>query len=203
MAGSYLWLFSRGRACCRDQAPHRGLLGKGATSFCMRSASFAGMMALCLMMAGCLGSREQTVPPDQQFGHRYEGEGPEGRAVVHIDPIDSETDYHYYPAPVDTLHVRPAAYEMNAAGEPTTRLELLIKGAFPNGCYRLHEVEEERAGHILNIDLVMRKPKDALCPNAQRPYRFYYVVDGQFTPGAYVIKLNALNFTFNLQEPAS
>ena len=159
------------------------------------------LVLLACMLAGCFGSRPDDIPPDQRFGHRVETEGADGRTVVHLTPEAADTEYFYYPAPIDTIHVRPAPYDVDAAGGPVTQLELLIKGALPNGCYRLHDVEQEAAGHLITMRLIMRTPKDALCPNAQRPFRFYVELDGRYGPGDYLIKLNETNFTFTLDAP--
>ncbi len=172
-----------------------------AKIFAQLFAIIAAISAVLVLLAGCFGSQPETIPPDQRYGHRYPEEGPEGRMVVHLTPPEAGAEYFYYPAPVDTLHVRPAPFSYDAAGDPVTQIEVLIKGAFPNGCYELSDVEQEAAAQLITLTLTMRTRQDALCPNARRPYRFYYELDGRFSPGAYLIKLNETNFTFMLDAP--
>ena len=170
----------------------------------MRPVLPAGLGLLALIVVACSGSQPEQVPPDQRFGHRYETRGPDGREVIHITPPAEESAFFYYPAIVDTVHVRPAPYgDVSASEPPQTRVELLIKGSFPNGCSELHDVDQSRAGHLIDIELTMRWPKGAVCTQVVRPYRFYVALEGRYAPGDYRLELNGSNYTFTLRPPTN
>lgn len=158
--------------------------------------------AACLLAAGfaaCSGPAEVRVMPDEEFGHRYEGVAPDGRATHLISPPDSNISYLYYPAVYDTIHVR------QLVGEPNdSRVEVLIKGSFPDSCTELNAVEQHRAEHIVTVNLQMRKPRGTVCASVMRPYRFYVLLDGTFDDGNYTLKLNdrAHNFVLRAESDA-
>ncbi|MEM8600288.1 MAG: hypothetical protein AAGF99_10240 [Bacteroidota bacterium] len=137
-------------------------------------------------LAACGGSDRATAP-DDTFGHRFE-DGSDTRETLALAPRDTTQEYFSYPAVVDTLHVRPAPLgRMTDDGLP---VEVLVKGALPDGCSELSGVEQERAGNLVTVMLTMRRPKGAFCTQVVRPYRFYLPLDGRYRPGAYTLKLN-------------
>lgn len=166
---------------------------------------FRGLLVLGLLvgLTGCFAARPpDEVPPDEQFGHRFDGQGPEGRQTIAVTPADSGNVYFYYPALFDTVHVRPAPFdETTSPTNPQTPVELLIKGSFPDACSMLHEVSQERAGNIVSVVLAMRKPRGEVCAAVRRPYRFYLMLDGQYGPGSYTLKLNDFPVTFEIRRP--
>lgn len=168
-----------------------------------------GRLPLCIvvlltaLVAGCFSSEPVQLPPDQRFGHRYEGKwAPDGRLNLVIEPPEPEVDYFYYPAPYDSVVIRPAAFTREEGGQPYTRVEVLIKGAFPDTCTELHEVEQSRAANLLRLNVTMRRPKGAACMQARRSYRYYVMLDGIFRPGDYALQVNAVNYTFSLRVPS-
>jgi hypothetical protein len=160
-------------------------------------------LLLCSVLVGCLGSREaEEVPPDERFGHRYSNEGPDGRATLTLSPPDSNASYFYYPAVFDTVVVRPAPFSPDSpAGSQEVDVEVLVKGSFPDACSELHEVMQERAGNILTATLMMRKPEGSICASVSRPYRFYTMLDGQYSVGNYTLKLNNKVVPFEIRAP--
>lgn len=161
------------------------------------------LVLLAGLLTGCLVSREsQEPPPDEQFGHRYEEEGPDGRSTIVIAPPDTAQDYFYYPAVFDTVHVRPAPYGEVAPGTPpVTPVEILVKGSFPDACAELHEATQTRSGHIIEVALQMRKAQGAVCAAVRRPYRFYLMLEGQYEPGNYTLLVNGEEFPFEVRAP--
>ena len=162
-------------------------------------------MALLFVVAwgaGCAGSRPTEPPPEQRFGHRFEPGTAEAGAAIVITPPDSAANYFYYPAPVDTLHVRPAPFRADVpAAAQQVPVELLVKGAFPDGCMEMHEARQIRSGNIINVDLQMRRPRGAVCAGVARPYRLYLLLEGRYGVGAYTLKLNGEPFTFQIRVP--
>ncbi len=153
-----------------------------------------------VLFAGCGTTTEAVVPPDEEFGHRYDGTAPDGRTTYVIVPPDSGTTYMYYPAVYDTVHVRhiPVAADL-------AQIEVLVKGSFPDSCTELHSVDQSRVEHIVTVDLRMRKPRGTVCASVMRPYRFYVLLDGQYDGGSYTLKLNGRvhNFVIRPEEAVS
>ncbi|NNE46221.1 MAG: hypothetical protein HKN37_06140 [Rhodothermales bacterium] len=150
--------------------------------------------AIVLLLASCAGLRPAELPPDEQFGHRFEGKAADGRETIVIRAPETEIEYVHFPAVHDTVHVRPAVAESpDGAG---TRVEVLIKGAFPDSCTELDSVEQERAAHILNVRLQMRRQRGVLCATVVRPYRFYLLLEGLYEPGHYSLKINDSSHPF-------
>lgn len=167
---------------------------------CFRLGWIAGVLVLAGLAAGCSGSRSaEEAPPDQQFGHRYDAEGPDGRRTIAIAPADSAVDYFYYPATFDSVNVRPALFEAGLPAEgQQVEVEVLIKGAFPDACMELHAIAQERTGHIINASLEMRRPQGSICASVRRPYRFYVMLQGRYGVGNYTLKLNDTAIPFQV-----
>lgn len=162
--------------------------------------SFAGLLTVVLagLLAGCATTRPEEVPPDEQFGHRPE----DSRTVAVLAPPDSTQQYFYYPAPVDTVHTRPQAFETSRPGDmQEVAVEVLIKGALPDACTELHAVSQQRAAHLIDVVLEMRRPQGAVCATVVRPYRFYVMLEGRYGPGHYTLKVNGGVTPFVIRAP--
>ena len=163
----------------------------------IRTASF---LVLALYLAACVGSRKTELPPDEQFGHRFDETGPEGRRTLDVTPPDSSGSYFYYPAVLDTVHVRPAPF---TPGHSAVPVEILVKGSLPDACTELNEVRQERFGHLIEIELETRRPQRAVCAMVIRPFRFYLELEGEYVPGDYTLKLNDRVYPFTVRSEAN
>lgn len=142
----------------------------------------------------------QTTEPEDEFGHRFEGDSGDGRSTIVITPEDEARTYRYFPATYESVKARvaPVTALNESEGVP---VELLIKGAFPDACTVLHDVVQERTGHIITIELTMRRPQGAVCATVMRPYRFYLALDGLYSLGSYTIKMNDRAHPFMVLRP--
>lgn len=156
---------------------------------------------LSVTVAACLGSKEVEQPADERYGHRFEEQGPEGRRTIAILPADSAESYFYYPAVVDTVHVRPAPLASDLTSQREIPVEILVKGSMPDGCTQMHDVLQERYGHIIHVTVQMRRPQGSVCTRVMRPYRFYLRLDGTYGEGSYTLKLNNRIFPFSVRTP--
>lgn len=159
---------------------------------------FALVLVVAVGVAGCAGLRKTEKPPDDRFGHRFEGKASDGRETIVIQTPEEAVEYVYFAAPHDTVHVRQSGVAAEGA-----EVEVLIKGAFPDACTELHSVSQERSGHILNVDLQMRRRRGVLCASVVRPYRFYLVLDGLYEQGHYTLKINGIAHAFVVANRAA
>ena len=162
--------------------------------------TLALMLLIMPGLIGCLRTSKTSIDPDDQFGHRVEGETPDGRRTIVIDPATSDRDYRYFPATFQSINVRPASVR-SAIDESGVSVEILVKGAFPDACTELHDVEQERAGNIIRVALRMRRPAGAVCASVLRPYRFYLELEGSYAVGAYSLFLNNESHPFEIRRP--
>lgn len=158
-------------------------------------------MTAAVTLASCVGSREADVPPDERFGHRFEESGPEGRRTIAILPADSAVSYFYYPAVLDTVHIRPAPFTSPAAAGAEVPVEVLVKGSLPDGCTELNDVTQERYGHIIVMKVETRRPQGAVCTRVMRPFRFYVRLEGMYGPGSFTLKINDRYYPFSVDPP--
>jgi hypothetical protein len=168
------------------------------------SFSAAVVLAVAVVLASaCGGSNPENVPPDERFGHRYEGEGPAERQTVIVTPPEEEQSYNYYTPYIDSLHVRPAPFaEGVPASEQKVPVEILIKAAFINGCSELGRADPERSGNTVNVDFKVRWPKGEVCAKVKRPFRFYLRLPGRYGPGNYTVKINDEDYAFSIETPS-
>ena len=162
------------------------------------------LLALCLLPA-CSGLRApdaaEDLPPDEQFGHRYDGEAPDRRETMLLQPPEPGVESFSYPVFLDTVVVRVPHPQTAAEAEAGVPVEVLLKGAIPDGCSALGDVRQERTAHLLTVTLEMRRPKGAYCTQIVRPFRFYLALDGRYTPGHYTLKVNDVVQPFQVFAP--
>jgi hypothetical protein len=157
-----------------------------------------GFLVGVALIGSCAPAR-RLAQPDDRFGHRYVGRAPDGRLTLNLTPPAAYQQDLRYPVPVDTVHVRMAPLE--ATGEQTVKLELLIKGSLPDACSALDAVTQEQNGHLLRVQLWMRRPAKQRCRPVAQPFRFYLLLEGAFNPGSYTLRLNDRVFPFEIRLP--
>jgi hypothetical protein len=147
------------------------------------------------LVAGCTSARQETPDPEGDFGTRSP-EQEDGRTTTVIGPEDGSQVYRYADAFTDHVRVRPEA----VSSEPVA-VEVLIEGAFPDSCTELHDANQTRSGNILEVTLRTRRPQGALCAAVIKPFRFYLLLDGAFSPGPYTLKVNGGAHPFEVKAP--
>lgn len=159
------------------------------------------LLGVSLFLAGCTTGQRTQIPVDERFGHRPDA-GADEREMVVIVPPDSQQTYFYYAAPFDSVHVRAAPFRDGV--DPSMQelpVEVLVKGSFPDACTELHELEQTRTAHIIDIKLRIRRPRGMVCAAVVRPYRFYFMLEGLYRPGHYTMKLNEEYVPFQITAP--
>lgn len=154
----------------------------------MRPIRLMSLFALVSLLGAC-ATTGPAPDPDATFGHRVDGDDSDGRTTIVIAPVEADVAYRFFEASYESVTIRPdqVTAENQTAGVP---VEVLIKGAFPDACSELHEVQQQRAGNLVLVTLTMRRPQGSVCASVLRPYRYYLDLDGRFTPGSYSLRLN-------------
>jgi hypothetical protein len=157
------------------------------------------LLALALLpLAACAGSRTEP-PPGERFGTRL----PDEATVETLDITQPGEEERFFTAPavVDEVVLRVEPFTPGAGAQAETRVEALIKGAFPDACSALHGVAQERSLRLVDVTLEMRRPQGQLCATVVRPYRFYLLLDGTYAPGAYTLFVNGASYPFDVDPP--
>ena len=164
----------------------------------MRRAAAGALVSLVLgaaafgPLAGC-GLLRPKPAPEARFGDRAAAEDAE---VLSVTAPDSGRAYFYSNAPVEYEGVVPRVEAAPTA--EGARVELFVRGAFPDACYELHDVAQTRRANYVDVTLRVRRPQGAVCATVVRPYRFYLVLDGRFAPGPYVVTVNGTAYPFEV-----
>ena len=132
------------------------------------------------------------------FGYRVGGVSSDGRETVLLAPVTDSTRYLLFPAVVDSVAVRPAG---RPAPGDAVAVEVLVKGSLPDACAELTDVTQARASHYVTVDLVMRQPRETVCAQVVRPFRFYLMLDGAYEAGSYTLALNGTSYPFQILPP--
>ncbi|MDE2731397.1 MAG: hypothetical protein OXM02_12150 [Bacteroidota bacterium] len=156
-----------------------------------------GILFCLLLIAACSGPRGSVDRnPDAQFGHRFEGQAPDGRRTLTLAAPPADGSFTLLPATFESVVIRPAPLTDESH---EVQVEVLIKGSFPDACMEMHQFSQERSGNLIEATLDMRRPDDTVCMNVRRPYRLYLMLDGVYTAGSYVLKVNGTAVPFNIQ----
>ena len=148
-----------------------------------------------LLAAGCSGSTNSAVQDGEPRSLFADLEGDERETVV-IDPADvTSADLDISPAVFDTVIVRGAP---TAGSEPRV-VEALLKGSFPDGCTQLHNMVRSQTVDGETVELTMRRPRQAICTQAVRPYRFFFELESRYGPGGYELTVNDRTFEFVIE----
>lgn len=143
--------------------------------------------------AGCMHS-STTGEAGSENGSTFENLDDETRETVLISPAEAEAaSFDVRPAVFDTALIRVVVPTGEAA-----IIEVALKGAFSDGCYELHELDQEPMRGGQRVSLRMRRPHDAICTQVMRPYRFFFTLDRRFDPGSYVLTMNDRTFPFHV-----
>jgi hypothetical protein len=149
-----------------------------------------------ILLAACI-SQKETTRPDDRYGHRFGSDTAEGRLTVLLEPpAEDMAEFVVTEASFDTVHIRPASPEKP---DDPVLVEVLVKGAFPDGCTSLHALKQTKDGSRITAQLDMRRRTSDVCTQAVRPYRFYFNLDELYTAGEYALMLNQREFFFRVE----
>lgn len=160
----------------------------------------ATLLLVTIMLPACAALKPE-ISEEDRFGHRVDGEDPDGRTTIAVSAPREDIDYRLFDATYETVTIRPATLTQETLREGVP-VEVLIKGAFPDACSELHDVTQQRAGNLILVTLTMRRPQGSVCASVLRPYRYYLDLEGMYTAGPYSLKLNDSTHPFEVHPPA-
>ncbi len=153
------------------------------------TTTFASFLMAVILLGGC--KTIENLRNEEKFGQREVGTGDDGRQTIVISPADEAVEYRFFDATYESVVIRQAkADPIGNTASSKYKVEVLIKGAFPDSCSELHSIDQQRAGNLILATLTMRRPQGAVCASVLRPYRYYMDLEGTFEPGSYSLKLN-------------
>jgi hypothetical protein len=150
-------------------------------------------IVLLLFVGACAHSSSSSDADVGQSNVIFEDVDDDNRETVLIEPADAETDFTIRPAVFDTALIRVDDGDPNGA-----IIEVLVKGSFPDGCSELHALDQEPIRGGQRISLTMRRPSNAICTQAVRPYRFFFTLDRRLAAGSYQLIINEHTYSFEV-----
>ncbi len=102
------------------------------------------------------------------------------------------------PAKIESLSIF-VRNESQVAISSAKRVDVLVKGVFPDGCSELHELVSEIQDGVIAYELVTRRPKGQMCIQSVRPFRFQFPLNSM-APGSYKISVNDQYLAFVVSE---
>lgn len=100
------------------------------------------------------------------------------------------------PAPPRTV-TRPIQIEsvdVLLQGAPSAH----VRGVIGDGCTELSGVTQERSGSRITVTILSVRPEGAICTQIARLYNEVLRLPGDFPPGDYVLRVNAVEKTFSV-----
>ncbi len=165
--------------------------------------TIAPLLGLALVLAGAAsagcGLLRPKPKPDHLFGTVAVPETAEDPDVLTVLPPDGTRAYFTTEAPVTGVVPRIETPAEGAPPSDSTRVEVLIRGSFPDACYELSGVTQSRVARLVDVTLTVRRPQGAFCATVVRPYRFYLMLDGRFARGPYTLTVNGTVAPFEVR----
>ena len=108
--------------------------------------------------------------------------GPLEDTVV-VPPPRDETHMEINPALINEVQVRT---EGTASGGP----ELVIRGAFNDGCTSLHSISDTLSGSTITVEVLVQRPTEMMCTQALVDFEETYPLTSVTQPGTYTVIVN-------------
>lgn len=107
-------------------------------------------------------------------------------------PLEAQT-----PSPsggvADNVDIGPALVndiEVHTEGTASGAPELVIRGAFRDGCTSLHSITDTLDGSTVTVEVLAQRPKDMMCTQALVDFETTYSLTSVTQPGTYTVVVN-------------
>jgi inhibitor of cysteine peptidase len=78
------------------------------------------------------------------------------------------------------------------------QLRAQVRGYLPDGCTRLDQVSQTRAGNVIEVTITTLRERDAICIQRIEIVERTIALEGGYLPGDYVLRVNGLERRFTL-----
>lgn len=126
-----------------------------------------------LLVAGC--SPDDFLPLD-----RGEPPVPEGEQIAGSDSLMIER------VEVQVLESFPV------------QVQAVVQGSAPDACTEIGEIRQARDGNTITVTIEAVRPADAICAQVLEPFEQVVPLDGPFSPGTYVLRVNGVETSFTV-----
>ena len=104
-------------------------------------------------------------------------------------------------APSETVHDMQiedvsVRFEPSAPPRPVAH----IRGIIPDGCSTLNAVEQTRTGNTVLVRVTVIRPTEAVCVQVVEIFERDVPLEGAFSPGIYLLRVNGVAREFALAE---
>jgi len=107
------------------------------------------------------------------------------------------------PGAVDGVEIKPAPINevrVSIAESYPPQVFVYIKGGLADSCTTFHELETERSGNTITIQVTTQRPKDADCAQVYGFFEKNVNLGTDFTSGdTYIVNVNAQTTSFVMQ----
>jgi hypothetical protein len=73
-----------------------------------------------------------------------------------------------------------------------------VKGVIGDGCTELRSARQEREDSAVRIEILVQRPKDAVCTQIAKLYDETIPLEGDFPPGRYTLQVNEATTSFQV-----
>lgn len=104
----------------------------------------------------------------------------------------SEGDYVYGAANVESVQI------ITLESFPV-QIQVIAEGYLPDGCTEIDKVKTEREGHVFNINISTKRPKDVVCTQAIESFTETIPLEARgLEAGNYTVNVNGVTGSFKL-----
>jgi len=98
---------------------------------------------------------------------------------------------------IDPIQIDSVDVQVQESSPP--RAAARVQGVIGDGCSTLHSVEQERSGSTVTLTILRERPIDAICTQIARLYDETIPLEGTFSPGRYVLRVNDVETAFTTE----
>jgi hypothetical protein len=91
------------------------------------------------------------------------------------------------------LEVTAVAFQVTrppVVGDVSAQVRAVVAGQLPDGCTEVGQVGQRRDGNVVTVTIATTRPADAACTMVVRAVEASVLLDGTFTAGDYVVRVN-------------
>jgi len=78
------------------------------------------------------------------------------------------------------------------------QLRAQVRGYLPDGCTRLDQISQGRAGSVITVTITTLRERDAICIQRIEVVERTIPLEGGYLPGEYVLRVNGVERRFRL-----